>query len=48
MSIAGNCTHRRDQSGSKKGKGDKNLQQQHGQQTLDQIQVMSLRLQQLV
>jgi hypothetical protein len=33
MSIVGNCTQRRDRSGSKRGKGGKKLQQQHGQQT---------------
>jgi hypothetical protein len=48
MTIAGNCTQRRDQSGSKKGKGGKQLQQQHDQQTWDMIQVMRLKSQQLV
>ena len=42
MAISGNCTQRRDQSGSKKGKGGKQLQQQHDQQTWDMIQVMRL------
>jgi hypothetical protein len=31
MSIAGNCTRRRDRNGSKKGKGGKQLQHQHNQ-----------------
>ena len=31
MGIAGNCTQRRDQSGSNKGKGGKKLQRQHNQ-----------------
>jgi hypothetical protein len=33
--IVGNCIQRRDQSGSKKGKGGKQLQQKHAQQTWD-------------
>jgi hypothetical protein len=45
MTIVGNCIQRRDQSGSKKGKGGKQLQQQHDQQTWDMIQVMRLRSQ---
>jgi hypothetical protein len=43
MNIASNFTQRRDRSGSKRGKGGKKLQQQHDQQTWDQIQVVSLR-----
>jgi hypothetical protein len=35
-------------NGSKKGKGGKQLQQQHDQQTWDMIQVMRLKSQQLV
>jgi hypothetical protein len=35
--IAGNCIPIRDQSGSNKGKGGKQLQQHHDQQTWDQI-----------
>jgi hypothetical protein len=35
MRIARNCTQRRDQSGSKRGKGGKHLQQQHDQQLED-------------
>jgi hypothetical protein len=41
--IVGNCISRRDQSGSKKGKEGKQLQQQHDQQTWDKIQVMNLK-----
>jgi hypothetical protein len=48
MTIAGNCIPRRDQSGSKKGKGGKWLQQQHDQQTWDWIWVMNLKSQWLV
>jgi hypothetical protein len=48
MNIVGNCTHRRNQSGSKRGKGGKKLQQQHNQQTRGMIRVMRLRSQQLV
>jgi hypothetical protein len=48
MTIAGNCTQRRDQSGSNKGNGGKHLQQQHDQQKWDMIQVMRLKSQQLV
>jgi hypothetical protein len=40
--VVGNCILRRDQSGSRKRKGGKQLQQQHDQQTWDQIQVMNL------
>jgi hypothetical protein len=43
MTIAGNCIPRRDRSGSKKGKGGKQLQHQRGQRTWDHIQVMSLK-----
>jgi hypothetical protein len=48
MNIAGNCTQRRDQSGSKRSKGGKQLQQQHEQHTWGMIQVMTIRSQQLV
>jgi hypothetical protein len=41
--IVGNCIPRRDKSGSKKGKGGKQLQQHHDQQTWDRIQVMNLK-----
>jgi hypothetical protein len=40
MTIVGNCIPRRDRSGSKRGKGGKQLQYQHDQQTYDIIQVM--------
>jgi hypothetical protein len=45
MTIAGNYTQRRDQNGSKRGKGGKQLQHQHGQHTWDMIQVMRLKSQ---
>ena len=48
MTIAENCTQRRDRSGSKRQKGGKQLQQQHVQQTWDMIKVMRLKSQQLV
>jgi hypothetical protein len=48
ITIAINCILRRDQSGSKRGKGGKQLQQYHDQQTWDQIRVMSLKSQWLV
>jgi hypothetical protein len=41
--IVGNFILRRDQSGSKRGKGGKKLQQHHDQQTWDQIQLMNLK-----
>jgi hypothetical protein len=37
MTIVGNCSQRKEQSGSKKGKGGKQLQQQHDQKTWDMI-----------
>jgi hypothetical protein len=48
ITIARNCILRRDQNGSKKGKGGKQLQQQHEKKTWGMIQVMRLRSQPLV
>jgi hypothetical protein len=48
MNIDGNCTQRRNRSGSKRGKGGKKLQKQHIQQTWGKIQEMGLKSQQLV
>jgi hypothetical protein len=46
--IVGNCILRRDQSGSNKGKGGNQLQQEHYQHTWDQIRVTNLKFQQLI